>query len=205
MVFVRIPSFQQTQVVVDSDGRFSPAALRSLNDAFKTLGEALNTLAQIPEIQAALENLDEATQAAQAAAAAANTAAVGAQTSTDAQKREQALVNSYIEPASVLTASTTTITIASHTRMYADGTTASVTGGTAAATASTDVDYVSYVDADRSGGTVTYVVSTTPPVQTGDTHVVGAVEIPATGTADGGEGPRRPGYVVAKFAVEPDV
>jgi hypothetical protein len=108
----------------------------------------------------------------------------------------------YIEPSSVLTATPTTITIANHTRYYpqpsGDPISVSVTGGTVSATGSGDTDYVSYSDPMRAGGSVTYIVSTDAPTQTGDTHVVGAVLIPDTGTADGGDGPRRPGFVQAK-------
>lgn len=107
-------------------------------------------------------------------------------------------------PASVLTATPTIITIASHTRFYpqptGDPIAVDVMGGTAEATGSGDTDYVSYSDPSRSGGAVSYIVTTLAPTQTGDTHVVGAVLIPETGTTDGGEGPRRPGYVEAKFA-----
>lgn len=189
---LRIPNLNQANPIVDREGRMTTEFARRLNDVFKNIVELLNAIALLPEIQAQLENLDAATQAAlDAAAAAAAT--------TEATKREQALVNSYIEPDSVLTATPTTISIAAHTRMYADGTSATVNAGTAAATASGDTDYVSYEDPERDGGSVTFVVSTTPPVQTGNTHVVGAVAIPATGTADGGEGPRRPGYVQAKI------
>lgn len=191
--FVKVATLQQSQPIVDRDGRPTAAFLRLINDNNGNVVQAINAIAKLPEIQAALLRLDEATQAALDAAATA-------QQTTDAAKREQALVNSYIEPDSVLTASPTTITIAAHTRMYADGTSAAVNGGTVAATASGDTDYVSYIDPERDGGTVAYQVSTTAPVQTGDTHVVGAVEIPATGSNDGGAGPRRPGYVEAKFA-----
>lgn len=191
--FVKVATLQQSQPIVDRDGRPTAAFLRLINDNNGNVAQAINAIAKLPEIQAALLRLDEATQAALDAAATA-------QQTTDAAKREQALVNSYIEPDSVLTASPTTITIAAHTRMYADGTSASVNGGTVAATASGDTDYVSYIDPERVGGTVAYQVSTTAPVQTGDTHVVGAVEIPTTGSNDGGAGPRRPGYVEAKFA-----
>ena len=191
--FVKVATLQQSQPIVDRDGRPTAAFLRLINDNNGNVAQAINALATLPEIQTALRNLDTATQAALDAAATA-------QQTTDAAKREQALVNSYIEPDSVLTASPTTITIAAHTRMYADGTSAPVNGGTVAATASGDTDYVSYIDPERDGGTVAYQVSTTAPVQTGDTHVVGAVEIPTTGSNDGGAGPRRPGYVEAKFA-----
>lgn len=191
--FVKVATLQQAQPIVDSQGRPTAAFLRLINDNNSNVVQAINAIAQLPEIQEALLRLDTATQAALDAAAIA-------QQTTDAAKREQALVNSYIEPDSVLTASPTTITIAPHTRMYADGTSAAVNGGTAEATASGDTDYVSYIDAERDGGTVTYQVSTIPPTQSGDTHVVGAVQVPTTGSNDGGAGPRRPGYVEAKFA-----
>lgn len=200
--FVRTSTLQQSQSIVDKDGRPVAWFVRLINDNNGNVVQAINQIAQLPAIQEALANLDAATQAANAAAAAAQAAADGAQTSTDAQKREAALQGSYIEPDSVITASTTTITIAAHTRLYADGTSASVSAGTAAATGMGDSDYVSYVDADRDGGAVTYIASTTPPVQTGDTHVVGAVTIPTTGTVDGGNGPRRPGFVEPNVNIE---
>lgn len=196
---IRIPNLQQSNPIVDKEGRMTNEFARRLNDVLGQIVTLLNAIQAIPEIQAQLVNLDTATQAALDAAAAAQTAADSAQSTTDAAKREQALVNSYIEPDSVLTATPTTISIAAHTRMYADGTSASVNGGTVATTAAGDTDYVSYEDMARTGGAVMYIVSTTPPVQTGDTHVVGAVLIPETGTVDGGEGPRRPGYVQAKI------
>jgi hypothetical protein len=192
---VRIPQLQQREPIVDKDGRMSNEFARRLGEILQSLAVTLNAIAALPEIQKALEdaqslieNLGDATKDAQDAAAAANAQA-------EATKREAALQGSYIDPDTVLSASPTLITIAPHTRNYADGTSAAVNGGTAPATAANDVDYVSYSDPTRKGGTVTYIVSTTPPVQTGDTHVVGAVQIPATGTVDGGEGPRRPGYV----------
>lgn len=83
---VRIPSFQQSIAVVDDKGRFTPAALRSLNDAFRVLGTAINAIAALPEIQDALLGLDAATQAAQSAADAANeAAAVATDTAATAQ------------------------------------------------------------------------------------------------------------------------
>jgi hypothetical protein len=105
------------------------------------------------------------------------------------------LVNSYIEPNTVLSSTPTLITVAAHVRRYADGTFAAINAGTVAATATGTVAYVSYSDATRVGGTVTFVAATTQPPQTGSTHVVGAVKIPTTGTVNGGTGPRKPGYV----------
>jgi multidrug efflux pump subunit AcrA (membrane-fusion protein) len=202
--FVRTATLQQSQAIVDKDGRPAAWFVRLINDNNGNVVEAVNRIAVLPAIQQALADAQQAAADATAAAASANDAAQAAQDQTDATKREAALQGSYIEPASVLSASPTTITVAAHTRMYADGMSAPVSGGTIAATASGDTDYISYVDPERVGGTVTFQVSTSPPVQTGDTHVVGAVDIPTTGTVDGGEGPRRPGYVTSKFLSQPE-
>lgn len=204
---LRIPTLTQAQPIVETDRKPTTSFLRTLNDILKSLGDAVLQIQQLPLIQEALANLDAATQAAQAAADAANAAAgdssaaaAAAAAQAAANAREASLQASYIDPASVLTADTINITIAPHTRIYpsANGGTAtsvSVAGGTVTATGEGDTDYVSYSDRDREGGTVTYVVSTTAPAQTGATHVVGAVMIPATGTVEGGEGPQRPGFV----------
>lgn len=203
---IRLPRLQSLAPIVDKDGKPTLTFTRYFQSFAEQIELVLNKIAEILGIT---DELDAAIQEAKAAAAAAKTAADnaqdaadGAQATTDAQKREAALQGSYIEPDSVVTASTTLITVAGHTRKYADGTSATVAGGTVAATGMGDSDYVSYVDADRSGGAVVYAVSITPPVQTGDTHVVGAVKIPTTGTADGGTGPRRPGYVAPNFDIE---
>lgn len=199
MAFVRIPSFQQSIPAVDSSGRFTPAALRSLNDAFQVLAGALNTLAQIPEIQAALEELNDATEAAKEAANAAQMAADTAGVNTEAQQKELSLQSSYIDPSSVLSATPETITIAPHIRYYPQVTgtplAVPVNGASIASSAPGTVAYVIYTDANRTGGNVAYQIVSQPPTQTGNTHVVGAVAIPTVGVADGGDGPVRPGFV----------
>lgn len=201
-VYVRIAPLQQGQPIVDGSGKPAPWFMRALNDAFGNLANAINAIAAIPEIQAALLDLDAATQAAKDAAAAAQGAADSAAAANAAQQREVSLQSSYIDPTSVLTADPTIITIAPHTRYYpqpmGDPVAVAVSGGSIPATAPGDVDYVSYSDPDRAGGMVTYVVTDTPPTQTGNTHVVGAVLIPTTGTADGGDGPVRPGHVLPR-------
>jgi hypothetical protein len=202
-VSIRLPRLQSSTEVVDDARRPSLAFQRYWQSFAEQIEFTINKIAEIlgitDQLDAAVKANTEAAQEAKDAAMAAKEAAAEAQAATDAAKRETALQGSYIEPASVLTASPAMITVAAHTRRYADGTSATVAAGTVAATASGDTDYVSYVDAERDGGTVAYTVSTNPPVQTGDTHVVGAIAIPTTGTAQGGEGPRRPGYVQAKL------
>lgn len=200
---VRLPRLQSTTEITDEQRRPSLPFQRYWQQTVELIELAINTIARLTgitdQLDEAIKANQEATREAKEAAAAAKIAADEAAKQSAATKREAALQGSYIEPSAVLTADPTTITIAAHTRRYADDTSAQVDGGTATATGSGDTNYISYEDADRSGGAVTYIASTTPPAQTGDTHVVGAVMIPATGTVDGGTGPRRPGYVEAKL------
>jgi len=209
---IRIPTLTQAQPIVDTERKATNEFLRTMNGVLGQIGYALNQILILPIIQQAIEDLGDATAAAQAAAdaasaaaEAANAAAAGAASNAAANAREAALQSSYIDPNSVLTATPDTITIAAHTRRYSDGTSVAVSGGTIAATAPDDVDYIYYDDPTRAGGSVTFQVSTTQPIQTGDRHVVEAILIPPTGTAEGGGGPRPPGYVINKFAVEPEV
>lgn len=189
--FVRVAPLQQNQAIVDKDGKPNPFFMRALNDTLTNLGEAINTLAALPIIQDQLDNLDAAVAAAQAAADAA-------QGSAGATQREAELVNSFIIPATVTTATDTDITVISHDRQYADAanTVVSVTGATFPAPGP-GVAYIYYVDPARTGGVVTYLTSASPVAQTGDTHVVEAVGVPAMGAppVPGGGGPRPPWYV----------
>jgi hypothetical protein len=142
--------------------------------------------------------LIDAITAANAAADAANTAAAAANDTAQQVGADAALTNSYISPDSVLTCSTTTITIAAHTRHYADGSSVAVNGGSVACSTATDIDYVYYNDSSMAGGAVAYLMSVgTQPAQVGGVHVVGAVTVPAVGTTPGGKGPLLPGYVEA--------
>lgn len=210
---LRLPRLSSASAIVDPDGKPNGTMILWWQQVVTQIEGAIQAIVSLTGIQSqfdqALQQAQRATTAAQAAATAASTAAAAAQAQADAAqaqadaaRREAALTASYIDPASVLTASPTTITVAAHTRHYGDGTSVPVDAGTVGATASGDVDYVFYSDPARAGGSVTYQVATTQPAQTGDTHVVGAVSIPTTGTQEGGDGPRLPGYVIAKM---PDV
>lgn len=197
--FVTVAQLQQAIPIVDREGRPTAAFVRLINDNNTNVARAINVIAQIPEIQAALERLDEATAAAQAAADAAQQAADTATTNTAAQQREASIQSSYINPSSVLTAGPASITIEPHERFYpqpmGNPDSVQVGGATIAATPPGTIAYVFYVDPERDGGTVAYQVSTDAPTQTGDTHVVGAVQIPTEGVSEGGDGPSRPGAV----------
>lgn len=191
MPYVRIPSFQSGQQVVDGQGRFTAAALRSLNDAFRQLADAINIIAQIPEIQEALLELDQATTAAQLAAENAQSAADAAGQIGDSAAMATALANSY--PSDVFltgldSGSSATVDISDHSRVYATNptTTVAVQGGQVTGLAYNQRYYVYYDQPSRAGGVVTYEVTTvaTEIAQINNRHSVGYVDTPAPGQPD---------------------
>lgn len=193
--FPRLPSNWKEQPQLFE--RYWDETLNGIEDIF-------NQILALPIIIDALANLEVATAAAQAAADAAQTAADGANTAADALKEETSLTGSYPSnfTAPLLSADDLgNVTIANHDRVYGNSTlnpTVSVTGDTiATAEVAGSVLRFYYVDSTRVGGAVTYLYTVdpaTPPVQTGDTHSVGVVTIPATGTVDGAD-LKPPGYV----------
>lgn len=191
---LRLPRLVSSVEVVDQNRRPTGTFIQWWQQVVTLIERAINLIVDLTGIQ---EQFEIALAQAQAAAASAQAAADAATAQANAAKREQALVNSYIEPASVLSATSDTITIIAHTRYYADGTSAMVNGATVPTTGPSVVNYVYYDDPARTGGAVPYVVDTIAPVQTGDRHVVGAVSVPAAGSPaqPGGPGPRPPGYV----------
>lgn len=174
--FVRIPTLSQRNPAVDKDGRFTNVTIRTLNDALAQIVVAINAIADIPAIQDALADLDAATAAAQAAADNANAAATETTNVTS-------LANSYV---SGLTLTATdagtdaTITISAHSRVYGDGASVSVSGGSLTGLAYDTLYYIYYDQPSRAGGSVTYLSTTDASVaaQTGDRHVVGSTTTP---------------------------
>jgi hypothetical protein len=159
-------------------------------------------------IAAALEAAGIALDAAEVALDAADeaqTAADNAQDATDGISASQSLVQSGIPPESIATppliqaADTGDITISDHDRLYGNGTSVAVDGDTfASGFTSGDIVYVYYFDPARAGGAVSYQASlnSNDAVQTGDTHSIGSVEVPAAGTQDGN-------YVLPPGVVQP--
>jgi len=170
---------------------------RYWDETLNGIEELFDKILAIPIIEAALANLDAAVDAAQAAADGANTAA-------DELKAETSLTGSYPAnfTAPLLSADDLgNVTIVTHDRVYGKPSlnpTVSVTGDTiATGEAAGSVLRFYYVDPSRAGGAVTYLYTVdpaAPPVQTGDTHSVGVVAIPVTGTTDGTD-LKPPGYV----------
>lgn len=187
---IRIPNFQQSRAIVDKDGRPSADFLRYLNKAFQDIQNGANAII-----------------AAQNAADAANTAAANANAAADSVTSEQSIVTSFVKGfagASPLEADNLgNVTIKNHTRQYGDtvmNPDVAITGAVlATAAAAASIVRIYYDDATRADTTPTFAFTIDPasqPVQGGDRHVIGAVEIPAAGTSDGGY-VRPPGYTGA--------
>ena len=177
--YIRIPTFDARQEVVDGARRFTPATLRSLNEALRQIADAINAIAAIPEIQLGLIDAGQLIELAQTAADNANAAAAAAQGAADGTRSATALANSYPDnpaPFTVADAGTSvTITILAHNRIYGDGTTVAVDGGVLTGLPYDTGQYVFYSDPTRAGGAVIYQVTTNPlqVAQTGGIHSVG--------------------------------
>ena len=180
---------------------------RYWDSSMNQIEDILNQLLSIPIIQEALADLDTAVtnaqtaadtaqtaaDAANTAAATANTAAATANSTATQAKSQSNLVSSYVTGLT-LTATTTVVTVSAHTRVYADNTTVAVSGGTVSGLSPTTVYYIYYDDASRSGGSVTFVATTSEgtAAQTGNRHLVGKITTATAGTTTG-TGTRPPG------------
>lgn len=164
---------------------------RRLNDILQNLGNAVNG---VIEAQNAAAVANAAAAAAQMAAETAQIAADNAASSSSGNAEAQSLAISGIMPRVVLSANAAgTITVASHTRYYGDGTSVPVSGGTITGQSVGDTVYVYYEDPMRTGGAVAYQPDTAFQTQSGSRHNVGSVTIPATGSSPGEPGPTPPG------------
>jgi hypothetical protein len=182
---VRLDRLQRNVAITESNGRptlqFQAAEQRKIEQieaAFQSLEE------QVAAIAAA----QAAANAANAAAVAADAAAVAAQGAADDAASISQITSSGV---SGLTMTATdaganaTITISGHTRVYGDGTSVSVTGGSITGLAYSTTYYVYYDQASRLGGAVTYQATTSQATgaQTGNRHALGAVTTPAAAGA----------------------
>lgn len=141
----------------------------------------------------AVIDAQNAADAANAAAAAADAAAVAAQTAANTANTaaETAAADSSLASSGAsgltMTASDAgtdaTVTISAHTRIYGNGTSVSVNGGTVTGLAYSTGYFIYYDQASRAGGAVTYQATTSAATaaQTGDRHSLGAVTTPAGG------------------------
>lgn len=185
---LNIGTFMAGRAIVNPDnGHPTIEFLRQLNSIIQQLGKQTNANTELLEmIELALEQAGIAVQTAEEARDAAQASA-----------RDQNLVNSFIDPGTPLSCSDLTITVSAHERVYGDGTRVTVTGGTIPVTNYSTRYWITYLDSDRVGGTVTYVATDNylNAAQSGDRHVVGDIVTPADATAppSTGNGPRPPG------------
>lgn len=193
--FLKIAKLIVGNKVVDpATGAPTTAFLRALNDTFGNIESAVNSIKQQTD--------DIAFSLSQAGIAI--TSAAEALATARAAGNEANLVNSYVDPLSVITTAVSTtddtkadVVIANHTRRYGDGTSVAVTGATITGLALNTTYYFSYMDTTRAGGAVTYNY-TTDPLTAGQgmgKHSVGNINTPSTSTSPPGEGggPRPPG------------
>lgn len=170
---------------------------RYWDEILNQLETTLNAILDIPLIQQAVLAAQNAANTAQAAANSAQIVAVN-------QMAESSLVNSYgavVSGGLISAASNGDVTVQTHTRTYGNSglnPAVSVTGAViATGAAAGSFVRVYYDDPARAGGTVSYLFTVdpaAPPVQTGSRHVVGAVQIPTSGTKPG-KSIQPPGYI----------
>ena len=146
-------------------------------EAMSQIEKNINDILNLPLIEAAVA-------AANDAAIAANAAASTAQSAAENAASVAALTNSGVSDVTITATdagSNATVTISSHTRLYGDGTSVSVSAGSITSLLYSTVYYIYYDQASRLGGTVNYQVTTDKltAAQTGDRHLVGAVTTPA--------------------------
>lgn len=194
---LKLPRLQRSVGMTDREGKPSLSFHRWWNTFAGSLEDAINQLAETVDAIAAAQ---AAADAANAAAAAAETAADNAQTAADTAQNaaelaaaDSALANSGVTGATITASDAgtdATVTISGHTRVYGDGATVSVTGGSVTGLSYSTLYYVYYDQPSRAGGSVTYQVTTSAPTaaQTGNRHLVGSVTTPAAAGAptDGG-------------------
>lgn len=161
----------------------------TINDNFqakwqRVMEEIESSVNAVIDAQNAADAANAAAAAADAAATAANTAAATAQTAAETVAADSSLASSGVTGLTMTATDAgadATITISAHTRIYGDGTSVSVTGGSVTGLAYSTGYYLFYDQASRLGGAVTYVATTSAATaaQTGNRHSLGAVTTPA--------------------------
>lgn len=149
--------------------------------------------------------------AAQATATAAATAAASAQTTANtanttatAAKKTDKISGSWTSPGAVLTAtdagSNATVSVASHTRKWGDGTTTNVNSHNFTGKAYSTAYYVYYDDPNQNDTTPSYQITTNPNTAAHNSSAnrvyVGTITTPGAGApdTDGGTVPPGGGY-----------
>lgn len=150
----------------------------------------------LQQIESSVNGIQAALDAAGIAQAAADNANAAAAAASNTAKLSNSGVTGLTFTATDA-GSDVTISISSHTRSYADGTSVAVNGGSFTGLLYSTTYYVYYNDSTFSGGSVSYQITTSQmdAVQGGVRHLVGAITTPAAaaGPTDGGF-PPPPGF-----------
>jgi hypothetical protein len=178
---LNLPVFQRKIRLVDDNGLPTLEFHTWLSDFARAIttndqGQQ-DIIDQIAEVVGLADDLDTAVTTAQTAADTAQAAAEGANSVAS-------LTNSGTTGVTITATdagANVTVTVSAHTRVYGDGTSVPVNGGSVTGLAYSTVYYIYYDDPTRAGGAVTYLATTseTTAAQTGDRHLVGVVTTPA--------------------------
>lgn len=189
----RLKRFMRNVAIVDRNGAPTLEEQAREQQNLEAIETALNSLQnQLNLIQAAQDAADAANAAAAAAQTAADnadTAATAAQGAADDAAAATAIASSYVTGVTITATdagSNVTANISAHTRVYADGTSVSVSAGSVTGLSYSTDYYIYYDQASRAGGAVTYQATTsqTTAAQVGDRHTVGKVPTPAAAAPD---------------------
>jgi hypothetical protein len=183
---LKLPRLSAGGAIVDGQGRPTAAFLSwwaQFADRIETEVGAL----------AAAQAAQDAAAAANSAAAAANAAAGAAQGVADGLAALAALQASFVSAGTTLTGSddgtSARASVSAHTRLYGDGSTVAVAGGSVGGLGFSANAYLYYDQASRAGGAVAYAATSDfaaaqPTATQPDRHYVGVVTLPADGGAD---------------------
>lgn len=195
---VRLDRLTTFERIVSNNGASSQYFQLYMQQVIEQIEDALNS---VIDAQNAAAAADAAAIAANAAADNAQTAATTAQAAADGAGEASALATSGTSGLTITATDAgadVTITISAHTRVYGDGTSVAVSGGSLTGRPySTDL-YIYYDDATRAGGAVAYqsTISQSSAAQTGDRHSLGAVRTPAAAAGPVTGAPNLPPGVV---------
>ncbi len=178
---IRLDRLLRFDRVADANGMASGDLQAKWQRVMEEIESSVNA---VIDAQNAADAANAAAAAADAAATAANTAAATAQTAAETAAADSSLASSGVTGLTMTATDAgadATITISGHTRIYGDGTSVSVTGGSITGLAYSTGYYLFYDQASRLGGAVTYVATTSAATaaQTGNRHSLGAVTTPA--------------------------
>lgn len=186
---IRLDRLLRFDRVADANGMASGDLQAKWQRVMEEIESSVNA---VIDAQNAADAANAAAAAADAAAAAADAAATAAQTAAETAAADSSLASSGVTGLTMTATdagASATITISGHTRIYGDGTSVSVTGGSITGLAYSTEYWIFYDQSSRVGGVVTYQATASPATaaQTGDRHSLGAVTTPAAlgGPIDG--------------------